>query len=300
MFSQTIKLIPKVSSLMKANAMSTGKLSHLKTLAVTVPQTNVYHVEINRPDKLNTINDQLWSEFSQCFDELSDTSDCRAIVLSGAGRLFCAGIDLKSFGKLAGDLADVDDISRKAKILQKYIKKYQYSFTSMEKCHKPVIGAVHNACIGAAINMISSVDIRYCTKDAYFQVKETALGMTADVGVLQRLPKIIGSQSLVNELCFTARKMHADEAMQNGFVSSVFPDKDSMIKGAIDVAAQIAELSPVAVQGTKKMLLYSRDHAVDDALQAMADWNMYALQSEDFMNAVSAQLTKEKAQFSDL
>ncbi|OXB51870.1 hypothetical protein ASZ78_007018, partial [Callipepla squamata] len=147
----------------------------------------------------------------------------------------------------------------------------------LEKCPKPVIAAVHGACIGGGVDLVSACDIRYCSQDAWFQVKtdsvspnatqEVDIGLAADVGTLQRLPKIVGSQSLVNELAFTARKMMAPEAQSCGLVSRVFPDKAALLQGALELAAAIAARSPVAVQGTKVNLLYSRDHSVPDSLR---------------------------------
>lgn len=127
---------------------------------------------------------------------------------------------------LAPKLAELDDVARKARVLWPIIRLYQESITSLEICCKPVISAVHSACIGAGINLITAADMRYCTEDAYFQVKEVDIGLTADVGVLQRLPKVIGSDSLARELCYTARKLPAGEALSCGLVSKVFVDKD--------------------------------------------------------------------------
>lgn len=127
---------------------------------------------------------------------------------------------------LGAELGEAEDIARKAKILSRSIVLYQDSLTSLEKCNKPVIAAVHGPCVGAGVDMITAADIRYCTKDAWFQVKEVSIGMAADVGTLQRLPKVIGSDSLVRELCYTGRKLLADEALSCGLVSKVFDDKE--------------------------------------------------------------------------
>ena len=118
------------------------------------------------------------------------------------------------------------------------------------QCPKPVIAAIHGACVGGATSMVTFADIRYCTNDAWFQVKETALGLAADVGAIQRLPKIIGNQSLARELCLTARKFDANEAIDCGFVNKTFDDKETMMAACIEMAEMIAGMSPVAVQGT--------------------------------------------------
>ncbi|KDR14796.1 delta(3,5)-Delta(2,4)-dienoyl-CoA isomerase, mitochondrial isoform X2 [Zootermopsis nevadensis] len=266
--------------------------TQFKTLNITVPNPFVYHVELNRPKKLNAMNNTMWLEIGKCFSELGNDPDCRVIVLSGTGKVFSAGIDFADAAQIGARLSETEDVARRCKILHDTIKLYQDSMTSLEKCPKPVISAVHNACIGGALDLITAADIRYCTSDAWFQVKEVDIGMAADVGTLQRLPRIIGSESLVRELVFTARKMLASEAKECGFVSKVYDDKDSMLKGAIEMAADIAAKSPVAVQVTKRNIVYSRDHAIQEGLDHIRFWNMAMLQSEDFMNATVAQATK--------
>ncbi|XP_046401296.1 delta(3,5)-Delta(2,4)-dienoyl-CoA isomerase, mitochondrial isoform X2 [Ischnura elegans] len=218
--------------------------------------------------------------------------ECRAIVLSAAGKIFCAGIDLNDMSSMGAEIGEQDDIARRCKVLDNKIRTYQESISSLEKCHKPVIGAIHSACVGGAVDLITAADIRYCSKDAWFQVKEVDIGMAADVGTLQRLPRVVGSASLARELAFTARKMQAAEAVQCGFVTRVFDDKESLLSGAIEVAADIASKSPVAVQGTKLNMVYSADRTIQEGLDHIRFRNMAMLQSEDFMEAVMAQATK--------
>ncbi|XP_011497597.1 PREDICTED: delta(3,5)-Delta(2,4)-dienoyl-CoA isomerase, mitochondrial isoform X2 [Ceratosolen solmsi marchali] len=271
------------------------------TLAITEPSPSVFHVQLNRSNKLNALNGTMWLEIGECFNELSNKSDCRVIILSGSGKAFCAGIDLMDAMKLFQELVELPDVARKCKVLEKKIKQYQDSFTAIEQCSKPVITAVHGACVGGGVDMICSADIRYCSSDAWFQIKEVDLGMAADVGTLQRLPKIIGSQSLVNELAYTGRKMLSSEALQIGFVSQILDDKTSLMDKALDVAKEIAAKSPVAVQGTKLSLNYSREHTVGEGLNHILMRNQIMLQSEDFINAATALATKgDKPVFSKL
>merc|ERR1711894_536385 len=184
--------------------------------------------------------------------------------------------------------------------LKHFIMKYQESFNILETCTKPVIAAVHSGCVGGGIDMITACDIRYCTSDAWFQVKEVDIGLAADVGTLQRLPKVVGNDSLARELCYTARKMAAEEAFRFGLVSRIFNSKEDMVKGAVQLAVDIAAKSPVAVQGSKANLIYSRDHTVAEGLDYVATWNMAMLQSEDLPKAAIASMQKEKPTFSKL
>ncbi|KAK1135718.1 hypothetical protein K0M31_000299 [Melipona bicolor] len=276
----------------KMNYSSVKNISKYETLAISVPKKFIYKVQLNRPEKLNALNDTMWKEFKICFDELATEPECRVIILSGAGKIFCAGIDVQDIMKFGQELAEHEDIARKSKILQLRIKNYQDSFTAIEKCPKPVIAAIHGACIGGGVDMISAADIRYCSSDAWFQIKEVDIGMAADVGTLQRFQKIIGSDSLVRELVYTARKFTAAEAVQQGFVSRSFDNQESLLNGSIELAEEIANKSPVAIQGSKLSLIYSRDHSVQEGLDHIAMHNQSMLLSEDFLNAAVSQATK--------
>lgn len=265
-----------------------------ETLAVSSPRENVYHVELNRPDKLNAMNKTMWKDIGQCFNKLGEDTDCRAIVLSGSGRLFTSGLDLSDMSGIVSLVMGDDDVARKCRALHHLIKEFQDAFSSLETCPKPVIAAIHSACVGGGVDLICSADIRYCTSDSWFQVKEVELGLAADVGTLQRLPKIIGNQSLVRELAFSARKMFSEEALRSGLVSRTFSDKQSVLNGALDMATTIASMSPVAVQNTKTTLIHARDHTVQEGLDYVAMLNMTMLQSEDLRIAAMAMMSKGK------
>jgi len=263
-----------------------------ETLSVTETKPFVYHVIFNRPDRLNAFNATMWFEIGKCFNDLSYDSNCRAIVLSANGKHFTAGLYLMDAMKIGQELGNHEDVARKANFLEQKIKAYQNSISSLENCQKPVIAAIHSACVGAGVNLIAAADIRYCTDDAWFTVKEVDIGMAADVGALQRLPKIIKSQSFVRELCFTARKFDSKEAFEHGVVSKVYKTKDELINGAIQLGEIIASKSPVAVQATKRNLIYSMDHTTQEGLDHICEINKLNLQSEDFVNATIAGATK--------
>lgn len=238
------------------------------------------------------MNRAFWREMVECFNKIAEDEECRVVVISGGGKMFTAGIDLMD---MASDLLQPhgDDVARISWYLRNLISRYQETFNVIEKCPKPVIAAIHGGCIGGGVDLITACDIRYCAQDAFFQVKEVDVGLAADVGTLQRLPKVIGNRSLVNELTFTARKMMADEALGCGLVSRVFPDKEVMLDAAFALAAEISTKSPVAVQGSKVNLLYARDHSVAESLNYMASWNMSMLQTQDIMASVQAAMEKK-------
>ncbi|KAJ7303915.1 hypothetical protein JRQ81_011427 [Phrynocephalus forsythii] len=272
----------------KRSAMDTS----YETLKLERVRDKVLHVELNRPEKRNAMNSAFWREMVECFNKISQDPECHAVVISGAGKLFTSGIDLMEMGSVFM-MIEGGETARKAWNLRKKIREYQEAFTVLEKCPKPIIVAVHGGCIGGGVNLITACDIRYCTQDAWFQIKEVDIGIAADVGVLQRLPRITGNQSLVNELAFTARKLMAPEAQSFGLVSRVFQDKEAMMQSAFNLATEIASKSPLAVQGTKVNLIYSRDHSVPEGLKYMATWNMSMLQTEDIIKSAQAALEKK-------
>ncbi|XP_077838863.1 delta(3,5)-Delta(2,4)-dienoyl-CoA isomerase, mitochondrial isoform X3 [Macaca mulatta] len=256
-----------------------------ESLRVTSAQKHVLHVQLNRPNKRNAMNKAFWREMVECFNKISRDADCRAVVISGAGKMFTAGIDLMD---LASDILQPkgDDVARISWYLRDIITRYQETFSVIEKCPKPVIAAVHGGCIGGGESVaVLLLGNQTLTR---FLPQEVDVGLAADVGTLQRLPKVIGNQSLVNELAFTARKMMADEALGCGLVSRVFPDKEVMLDAALALAAEISSKSPVAVQSTKVNLLYSRNHSVAESLNYVASWNMSMLQTQDITKSVQA------------
>ncbi|XP_052742896.1 delta(3,5)-Delta(2,4)-dienoyl-CoA isomerase, mitochondrial [Bicyclus anynana] len=271
-----------------------------ETLAVSVPSKNVFHVELNRPKQLNTFSKIMWKELGVCFSSLNDNPECRVIVLSGQGKHFSAGIDFNSLLEETSKAEEFDDVARKAKVLNALATYCQDSISSLELCLKPVLAVVHNACIGAGVDLITAADMRYCTQDAWFQVKEVDLGLAADVGTLQRLPKVVGNTSTVREWCFTARKVQSKEASDLGLVTQVYPDKDTALQQVLEIAKSIASKSPVAVQMTKKSLVYSQSRPSQEGLEHIKLINQTMLQSEDLKKAAMATATKTETEFDNL
>ncbi|MFH4977650.1 hypothetical protein AB6A40_004359 [Gnathostoma spinigerum] len=294
------------------SSLRIGHYQCMRTLCSAVPQTkflqvsepiaNVVHVELNRPEIGNAFNIDLWREIKLVFEHLATYSQCRSVVLSGAGKSFSVGLDLKSgVAELLQILESKElDVARKSWRLQKSIQLCQESFSALEKCPKPVIAAVHSHCIGAAINLITSADVRYASSDTNFSIREVKVGIIADVGVLNRINKLVGNDSFVREYALTGRDFGSAEALKLGLISRIFPDKKSCLEGSLALASEIAANSPIAVQGTKLTLNYARDHSVEDSLTFVRLMNQSQLQNEDMMKAASAVLSKKQVEFRDV
>ena len=271
-------------------------LPKFETLQVSL-DTHIAHVRINRPDKANAMSRAMWADIHAAFDWIDITSEVRVAIISGNGAHFTSGIDL---AMLAGVADEVDDDceGRKREKLRRTILDLQASLTSIERCRKPVLAAIHGACIGGGIDLICCADMRYCSTDAYFSIKEIDMGMTADVGTLQRLPKLIGD-GIVRELAYTGRKLLSDEAKSIGLVNRLFESPEKLLQGVTQIATEIAAKSPLAIRGTKEMIVYARDHSVADSLNYIATWNAAMLMSTDLQEAMMAGMQKKSPSFRD-
>lgn len=258
-------------------------------------ENHIATVSFNRPDKANSLHEAAWEEMPQIFRQLHDNSDVRVIVLQGEGKHFCAGIDLATLMNLQR-FNTISCEGRKREALRKFIFKLQRAITSIEDCRKPVLAAIHGACVGGAVDIVAACDIRYCSSDAYFSIKEIDLGLVADIGTLQRLPKIL-QPGMVAELAYTGRNVDGQEAAAIGLCNRVFEDKDALYAGVHEVAKTIASKSPLCIRGTKEMLLYTRDHTVAESLNYMTAWNASMLFSNDLMEAFAANMEKRTPKF---
>ncbi|MEM9254681.1 MAG: crotonase/enoyl-CoA hydratase family protein [Pseudomonadota bacterium] len=264
------------------------------TLDVTV-ESRVATVNLNRPDKANSMNAALWEDLQQCFEWLDAEPEVRVVVLAGNGKHFCAGLDLAMFGDLVGEAVEP---GRRAEQFRRTVLRLQDNLSAIERCRVPVLAAIHNTCIGGGVDMVCCADMRYATEDAYFSIREIDIGMTADVGTLQRMPKII-PEGIVRELAYTGRNMGAEEAREAGFVNRVFENKATMLREVTAIAHSIAKKSPLAVRGSKEMLLYARDHSVADSLNYIATWNAGMLSAADLQAGVQAQADGSDATYDD-
>ncbi len=265
-----------------------------ETLELQV-EDHVATVFLNRPDKANSMSMAMWGDIQSCFEWLDSEPQVRAVVLAARGKHFCAGLDLSMFSGIQGEAVEA---SRRAEQSRRTILRMQDNLSAIEKCRKPVLAAIHYTCIGGGIDMTSCCDMRYASADAYFSIREIDIGMTADVGTLQRLPKII-PDGICRELAYTGRNMDAAEAKEVGFVNAVFPDKESLLEGVTKIARQIATKSPLAIRGTKEMILYARDHSVHDGLNYIATWNSGMMSQADLRTGMEAQQLKKQAIYDD-
>ena len=259
---------------------------------------NVATIALNRPEKRNAMSRAFWDEMKAVFGAVGADPAVRAVVIASTGPHFTAGIDLALLGELAQENAGLED-SRRREWLRRKILELQESFSVMERARVPVLAAIQGGCIGGGMDMITAVDMRYCTADAFFQVKEIEIGMAADVGTLQRLPRTM-PDGLARELCYTGRRMRADEAKACGFVNAVYPDHATMLAEVAAIARAIAAHSPLAVTGTKEMLNYTRDHSIADGLNYIATWNAGMVVSEDLSRAAAAMRSGETPEYKNL
>jgi enoyl-CoA hydratase/carnithine racemase len=256
----------------------------------------VAHVELAREDRVNAMDGDMFAAIGDTLRSLGADPSVRAILLSGRGRHFTAGLDLQY---AAGQFPPSDDPGRAAESRLRHIKWLQDAFTAAEEARPPVIAAIHGGCIGAGVDLATACDIRLASADAFFQVAEVDVAITADLGTLQRLTRLI-PEGIVRELAYTGRRMEAEEALRLGLVNRIEPDREAVIAAGLALAATIAAKSPLAVAGAKMSLNYSRGRTVEEGLRHVALWNAAALVSADLTAAVQARLGKTAADFRDL
>ncbi len=260
----------------------------------------VAHVRLSRPDQLNTMIPEFWSELPQIIDELSDLGRARVIVLSSTGKHFCAGMDLSVFtGGSDLDGPSGTEAGRRRAGLRLNVLHLQRTFSALERARMPVLAAMQGGVVGGAVDMVTAADCRYATENSWFCIQEINIGMTADVGTLQRLPKLI-PEGVVRELAYTGRRLTAQRAMELGLVNDIFADQPTMLSAVHEIAAEIASKSPLAVHGTKEMINFARDHSVADSLNYIATWQSGMFQPADMTEAFMAQAEGRDPRFEDL
>lgn len=249
---------------------------------------------LDRPDKRNAMNLPFWEDIPKAMEALSNDPNVRAVVIAARGQAFTVGIDLTLLAQVAGQRQGSDASQKLARYEE--VKRFQWTMTSIAECPKPVIAAVHGYCLGAGIDLITACDIRLATDDATFSIRETRMAMVADVGTVQRLPRLIAAGH-VAELLFTGKDIGADRAKKIGLVNELYPDHESVVAAAQDMAAEIAANSPLAVQGAKKILAAEADMTLEDALDHIALYNAAFIESHDIVEATTAFFEKRPPNF---
>ena len=252
---------------------------------------HVAWVTLNRPEKRNALNFQMLEQLVATFQQLDQDENVRVIVFKGEGKSFCAGLELTALaGLIEKKTADYRERLRRT------ILYGQASTNIIETCNKPVILASHSHCIGGGVDIACACDIRIATRDAVFSVRETKLAFVADLGTTQRLQRIVG-EPWTRELCLTGRDFSGEEAYRIGFITHLCEDKESLFQKAEELAQEMADNSPLAVQGVKDVLRFTSDHGTAAGLKYVAQKNAAMLICEDGIEAVTAAIEKRKPVF---
>jgi enoyl-CoA hydratase len=252
---------------------------------------------LDRPEKRNALGTAFFDALPRFMAALDEDDDVRCVVLAASGPHFSVGLDLTSLAE--SGISGTREASRVQanRALYEGVLRMQRSVTSLATCRKPVVAAAHGYCIGGGVDLITACDIRLASDDAIFSVRETKMAIVADLGSLQRLPRIVG-QGHTSELALTGKDVHAERARSIGLVNDVFAGgADGVRKAAEALAAEIAANSPIAVQGTKSVLAANDGRSVEEGLDYVAWWNSLYLRSEDLNEAVTAFFEKRPPKF---
>ena len=261
-------------------------------------ENDIANIILSRPEQLNSMSRKFWVELPEILEEVNRNSEIRVLIISSTGKHFCAGMDLSAFDNGVANIPKEKrpDNARIGEALYRSAKELQEYISKLEKIRVPVIAAIHGGCIGGAVDLVTACDIRLATTDAFFCIQEINIGMAADVGSLQRLPRII-PDSKMRELAYTGRRMLADEAKESGLVSDVYNSREEMVNAAKEMANEIAKKSPIAIYGLKALMNYSRDHTITDSLDFNALWSGAMLSQRDMEEAIKAFVEKREATF---
>ena len=259
-------------------------------------ENHIAHLVLSRPEALNTMGPRFWSELDTVLTDLHKNKAARVLVISSAGKHFSAGMALENF---AGAIQMDDQSPEGRAAIFDNLTAMQATFTKLETLRIPVIAALQGGVIGGAVDMVTACCIRYGSKDTFFCIQEINIGMVADVGTLQRLPKLV-PLAVVKELAYTGRRMGADKALGYGLLNAVFETHEQTVEAALQCAVEIASKPPVAIWGTKQAVHYARDHTVDEALKQMG-WLQAAIWSNRHVGeAVMAFQGKRTGNYPDL
>jgi enoyl-CoA hydratase len=256
----------------------------------------VAHLRLTRPEASNALDMSFWRGFGPAVAALDRTGEIHALVISGEGRNFCAGMDISVFS--SGAILPAETAAQRQAFHQA-VRDLQDALTALEKARFPVIAAVHGACVGAGLDMVSACDLRLASADALFRIEEINIGMMADVGSLQRLPKVL-PEGVVRELAYLGTSLTADRAERLGFVNAVLPDAGAVVAAALEMARTLAGKAPLAVTGSKAAISYARDHTVAEGLEWVAIMQGSLWNPSDILTAIQARRARETPAFAAL
>ncbi|WP_425992745.1 enoyl-CoA hydratase-related protein [Brevundimonas sp. TWP2-3-2] len=256
----------------------------------------VAHLRLTRPEASNALNMDFWRRFGPELKALDATGEVRALVLSGEGRNFCAGMDISVFS--GGAILNTDKAGDRQAFHQT-ARDLQETLTTLEKVRFPVIAAIQGACVGGGLDLIAACDIRLASQDAYFRIEEINIGMMADIGSLQRLPKLM-PEGVVRELAYTGATLTVDRAERLGMINAVLPDAEAVVTAALDMAKRIATKAPLAISGSKAALNHARDHSVAEGLEWIAVMQGSLWSPADVTAAIQARMSRAEGEFAPL
>jgi len=265
--------------------------------SLTTDDQGVAHLLLNRPERMNTMALDFFPALRDAVRGLHDAGTARVLVISSTGKHFSAGMALDTF---AGDGPALDTSSARTRLsFQDSLRRLMDCFTALDEARFPVICAIQGGCIGGALDLAAACDIRVASADAFFSVQEIQIGMTADLGVLQRLQSIMPA-GLAREMAYTGERLGAERALACGLVNTLLPDAEALLAHAMKLARQIAGKSPLAVAGSKLALNHARDHGVAASLQQMSLLQSAIFDTAEMGTAIMAWKAKTAAEFAPL
>lgn len=263
---------------------------------ITEHGNGVAELRLNRPQASNALDRAFWSGFAPAVRALDAAGATRALIISGEGKNFCAGMDLSAF---AGEAILATDTPAAREAFMHVARTLQDVFTALEKLRFPVIAAIQGACVGAGLELAAACDLRFASEDAYFRIEEINIGMMADVGALQRLPKLL-PEAVVKEMAFLGVTLSAQRASSLGFVNALAPTQEALQEAALAAARRIGTKAPLAIAGSKAALRFARDHSVEESLEWAAVMQGSLWNSAEILEAVQARMQKREGVFAPL